>query len=100
MDKNLFYRRYPEFEEFTKELLKEIDARFYNALRPANEVILDDLDLQKKLHVSKRQTANLREQRLIGHSKPLGKYYYTLQDVLNYTKLNRVEPDPQNFTTN
>lgn len=90
---NSYFKRFPELEEFAKVLLKEIDARIYNALRPANEVVLDDIQLQEKLQISKRTTASMRDERLIGYSKPSGKVYYTLQDLLDYVKRNRIEPN-------
>ncbi len=76
-------------EEFKKTILQE----FINPNRPASEVILDDVDLQKILKVSRRQTASLREQKIINYSQPIpkGKIFYTLQDVLDFINRGRVE---------
>jgi hypothetical protein len=59
--------------------------------RPAEEIVLDDVALQKYLNISKRKTAELREQRKITYSKPDGRVYYLLSDVLSYVKKNQVK---------
>jgi hypothetical protein len=76
----------PQLEELLRAILHEVEQ----AKRPAEEVILDDIDLQKMLKCSKRKTAQLREQRAITYSKPDGKVYYTLADVLEYVRRNEV----------
>jgi hypothetical protein len=67
-----------------KEILSWIKSEILQLQRPANEIILDDYDLQKFLKCSKRKTAELRERRVITFMKPDGKVYYRLSDVLNY----------------
>ncbi len=84
---NTYLERWPELADF----LKEIDNRVNKALRPANEVILDDIELQQMLFISKRTAATLREQRLITFHKSAGKIYYLLSDVLEYLRNHRIE---------
>lgn len=88
---NTYLNRWPELADF----LKDVEDRVNKALRPANEVILDDLELQRILYISKRTSASLREQRLIPFHKSQGKIYYLLSDVLEYIKRNRVEAASQ-----
>lgn len=58
--------------------------------RPANEIILDDVDLMKLLKVSKRTTAGLREKKIINYYKVGGKIFYKLSDVLALIEKNKV----------
>ena len=78
--------RFPELQEF----LKDVDERINKALRPAEEVILDETDLCKFLKISKRLAAKLRAERLITYHKSGGKLYYKLCDVLKYATSNKV----------
>ena len=71
------------------ETLHLIKNEFLNAKRPAEEIILDDIDLQHFLKCSKRKTAELRERRVITYFKPQGKVYYRLSDVLNYLNMHQ-----------
>lgn len=64
------------------ELLKDIHARLEQVQRPANEVILDDVDLRNMLKVSKRTTASWRQERLVKHYWIKGKCFYKLSDIL------------------
>ena len=61
--------------------------------RPASEIIIDDADLQDLLHVSKRYTAGLRDQRLITYSQPVenGKVFYTLAWAHDFINQGRVD---------
>ena len=77
----------PELEEILQNILREVQQ----AKRPADETILDDVDLREFLKISKRTCASLREKRLITYSKIGGKIYYRLEDVLKYIAKNRVE---------
>jgi hypothetical protein len=74
-----------------EEIIRLIKNEILKAQRPAEEIILDDLDLQNFLKCSKRKTAELRERRAITYSKPNGKVYYRLSDVLKYLDQHRVE---------
>jgi len=80
------FRKYPELAElaaFMKQQLEEMQ-------RPASEVILDDVALREMLKVSKRTTSMYRSNRLIAYSFLGGKIFYTLEDVLEAIKRNRV----------
>lgn len=79
-------KRWPELEF----ILQEIDERIYKALRPAEEVIHDDVDLRIILKISKRQAAKLRAEKRITYFKSGGKIYYTLADILQYVKKHKV----------
>jgi hypothetical protein len=87
LNMNTYLDRWPELADF----LKDIDNRVNKALRPPNETILDDVELQRMLFISKRTSATLREQRLIPFHKSAGKIYYLLSDVLEYLRKHRVE---------
>lgn len=84
MDK--IFIRYPELREILDEVIKESQQ----LLRPAEQVILDDTDLQKILKCSKRTTADMRARRAITYYKPEGKIFYLLSDVFVFLTKNRV----------
>jgi len=86
-------RKIPELEELVRSFRYEVGQ----AKRPPNEVVLDDVDLQAYLKVSKRKTAELRAQGLIKYSKPDGKVYYMLSDVLDYVQKNTVDTGEKNL---
>ena len=54
--------------------------------RPADEVIIDDVTLRNLLKVSARTTAYWRSKGIITYSKPDGKIFYKLSDVLDFLK--------------
>jgi hypothetical protein len=78
--------KHPEFNKLFYLIREEIQK----AQRPAEEVIVDDVDLRNMLKVSKRTTATWRECRLIKYSKLGGKIYYRLADVLDLLKRNEI----------
>jgi len=84
---NNFFKQNLGAEEILKKILSEVER----IKRPAEEVILDDYDLQQCLKISKRKTAELRLSRKITYSKPDGKALYILSDVLIYAKKNQVK---------
>lgn len=86
MNTTHFKRLSPEVAELFKELKNEIQQ----AKRPAEEVILDDVDLRNYLKVSQRTTATWRQKKLIKHSWIQGKCYYRLSDVLEAIDRNAV----------
>lgn len=89
-DPNPIKGRGEEFISEIKEYLeKKLLVEVILSQRPANEVIIDDADLQNILKVSKRQTAYLRESGLINYDQPIpkGKIYYTLQDAIDFIKI-------------
>jgi hypothetical protein len=61
-------------------------------VRPANEVILDDVALCELMKISKRTSANWREKPDIKYTKKEGKLYYLLSDVLEMLEENSVKP--------
>jgi hypothetical protein len=84
-----------EILEQVRELLIEIRTELSSRQRPAEEVILDDVDLRNMLKVSKRTTAYWRSGRLITFTKVGSKTYYKLSDVLKMLKDGqelRIEP--------
>ena len=86
-DKNFFLDEIQKtLKEFQENMLAKLRLELMYALRPANEVPLDDVDLQALLKVSKRHTSEIREKNLIGYSQPIpkGKVYYSLSDVVVY----------------
>jgi|GEM_PF-6972023 len=88
-----YQERWPELKEF----LADIDERVYKALRPAEEVILDEVDLCRILKISKRHSAKLRAERSITYHKSGGKLYYKLSDVLQYATANRIPAISENL---
>jgi hypothetical protein len=58
--------------------------------RPANETILDDVDVRGLLKVSKRTLAYWRERGIITFSKVGGKIYYRLSDILVLLKQHEI----------
>ncbi len=72
------FHRHPDYEQF----LREIEQIVADVKRPANEVILDEVDFIKKLRISKRLASYLRVKGLITYSKVGGKIYYRLSDIL------------------
>lgn len=88
MLKNPLSHRFPELAEALQELLDKV----HQLSRPANETILDDVDLRALLKVSKRTTATWRQNGLIKHSWLQGKCYYRYSDVLAAIDQNAVNP--------
>ena len=81
-------------DELREDLLSTVYKEYYLNARPPDQIIIDDNDLQQILKVSKRYTANLRENKLIRFSQPVanGKVFYYLQDVLNFINSGLQEP--------
>lgn len=85
--KDLFQRN-PEL----KEIIAELKSELLSVSRPAEEVILDDVDIRKTLKVSKRTMANYRSNGHIAYSQHgNGKIYYKLSDVLKFINDNRID---------
>lgn len=83
-----------------QEFLKQLDDRFLNSQRPADEILLDDSAFCSFLNISKRHAANLRARREITYFKPnKGKLYYKLSDVLAYVEKHKIPaiPDSNRF---
>jgi Helix-turn-helix domain len=66
--------------------VKELKQNLENVIRPADEVIYDDIEFRNLLKVSKRTAAYWRERGIITFSKLGGKIYYRLSDILTLLK--------------
>jgi hypothetical protein len=72
------------------EILATVREEMIKTQRPANEIILDDVDLRNLLKISERTTAALRAKNMITYSKP-GKVFYLLSDVLKMLNNYKIE---------
>jgi hypothetical protein len=86
IENEALFRHRPEL----LQLILAIRYEMENAQRPANECLIDDVDLQMMLKVSKRTTANYRADQLIAYSRLSGKVFYLWSDVLEALQRNRV----------
>lgn len=77
-----FKELYPELFSTLNDLVTKIDQ----VCRPAEEIIIDDVELCSQLHVSKRTSATWRAERVIKYSIIKGKIYYIYSDVLAFVK--------------
>lgn len=77
----------PEGKEFIRELKSEV-LKFQ---RPADQVIIDEVELCGMLHISKRHAADLRKEGKIKYSKDGGKLFYKLLWVLEYIEKFKVK---------
>ena len=69
------------FEQRVKAIIEKSN-------RPAEEVILDDLDIQTLLKVSRRTTLNYRKSGLLPyHQINKGKIFYILSEVITAIKM-------------
>jgi hypothetical protein len=78
----------PEAQEFIRELKCEV-LKFQ---RPADQVIIDEVELCNILHISKRHAADLRREGKIKYAKDGGKLFYKLSWILDYIDFYKVEP--------
>ena len=95
-----YTERFPELKGF----LEDLDERYIRSQLPDDKVILDDVDVQRMLKISKRKLVQLRSERQIKYyrteiggkgltssrGRRSGKIYYLLADVLSYVKRNPV----------
>jgi len=81
-----WFRHRPELLKLVEIIRHEVQQ----VQRPAEEVIIDDCELQQLLKVSRRTTANYRAQGLITYHHLGGKVFYLLSDVLDAIKRNRI----------
>ena len=70
----------PEAQEFIRELKSEV-LKFQ---RPADEIVIDEVEMCSMLHISKRHAADLRREGKIQYSKDGGKLFYKLSWILEY----------------
>lgn len=78
----------PEAQEFIRVLKSEV-LKFQ---RPADQVIIDEVELCNILHISKRHAADLRREGKIKYAKDGGKLFYKLSWILDYIGFYKVEP--------
>jgi hypothetical protein len=93
MEHNPYILENKELFKHRPELLVLLNTFRYevqNAQRPANELIIDDADLQKLLKVCRRTTANYRAQGLIDYSQIGGKNFYIYSDILKAIEKNKI----------
>lgn len=83
-----FIEKYPHLEDFSRMITTEIRQ----AKRPANEILYDDVDLRNYMKVSKRTTAQWREDGKIVFSKIGGKIYYKLSNILAMVDEHETQP--------
>ena len=74
------------------EKLDIIDSKISLFQVPANEQILDDVDLQKETKVSRRTTAMWRSEGLIKHSKIEGKVVYSKSWLIEAVEATAIKP--------
>lgn len=78
------YEELPEdFREKINENIKELVGKFH---RPAEETVLDDVDLRLLLKISRRTALEYRKNKNLVHYKIDNKIFYLLSDVLNFIK--------------
>ncbi len=105
-----YLERFPELQYF----IEDLEERFLRSHLPADQIILDDVDVQKLLKISRRKLSDMRAKRQIQFhptgempdekmnklkSSPVSvkgvkssKIYYTMAAVLAYAKRNTVNP--------
>ena len=77
----------PEAQEFIREIKSEV-LKFQ---RPADQVIIDEVEMCSMLHISKRHAADLRKEGKIQYAKDGGKLFYKLSWILEYIDRNRID---------
>lgn len=71
----------------TKDLIQqEVQNLIDKGLRPASEVILDDVDLRNLLKISRRTALKYRKMNLFPHYQIDNKIYYLLSEVIEGIK--------------
>lgn len=82
MDTNKFLEGYLDF--IKDEVLSLIGKHH----RPANEVIIDDVDLRNLLKISRRTALEYRRKGIIPYYKIENKIFYILSEVISGIKQN------------
>ena len=76
-----------ELPESLKQQLNDIlKDLLEKKMRPANEIILDDVDLRELLNVSRRTTLNYRASGKLKYFKVEQKNFYFLSDIISFIK--------------
>ena len=73
-------------DDFMKKLIEKIKQLLDLKYRPANEVIIDDVELREKLKISRRTSLNYRNSGNLKHFKIENKIYYFLSDVFEFIR--------------
>ena len=74
-----------------EDLIKKIKEEVLQLHRPADEVILDEVDFCSLLKISKRTAATLRAKKMVPYYKLGGKLLYKLSDILTAIEQNKIE---------
>lgn len=74
-----------------EDLIKKIREEVLQLHRPADEVILDEVDFCSLLKISKRTAATLRAKKVVPYYKLRGKLLYKLSDVLTTIEQNKID---------
>ena len=76
-------------EEFWNSIKERILNLIEKHHRPADEVILDDVDLRNLLKISRRTSLEYRRRKFFPAYKLEGKIFYILSEVLSGIKKHR-----------
>ncbi len=93
MDLKKYSERQQEIFRKNPDLVEVLNALYYDLQdlqRPPDQQLIDDVDLQKILKISKRTAASYRSQGVLPYSKLGGKVYYLYSDVLRAVLDNRI----------
>ena len=74
------------------EAIHELKLEFQNVSRPANEIILDEVDMRNLLKISPRTSIKWRQQRVITYTQIVNKFYYKLSDIIETMDKYAVKP--------
>ncbi len=80
-------KNYEEFISNVEEIVLNLVRKHH---RPANEIILDDVDLRDLLKISRRTALNYRNSGRLKNYKIENKIFYFLSDVLDFIKNSAV----------
>ena len=73
-------------QTFGPEQIQIIKSIAEKHTRPANEIILDDVDLRDFLKISRRTALEYRKSGLLVYYKLDAKIYYFLSDIIDFVK--------------
>ncbi len=73
-------------DEFFKQIKNYVQQLLEKHHRPANEIILDDVDLRSMLKISRRTALNYRQHFGLKFYKLENKIFYFLSDILDFIK--------------
>lgn len=76
------------------EAIHELKLEFQNLARPANETILDEVDMRNLLKISARTSIKWRQQGLITYTQIVNKFYYKLSDIIETLDKHAIKSIP------